>query len=167
MHENMPDAMCQQLGIAAVHNRGIDLRIADFLRAAKVCLAEHRLQMKGDCLMLRFLSCFEKLTEHLRLLPAQHNAERARVFALPSAARWVKLAVQLSKAGTQQLGDLSPCLQAQDLVISAVFVHGDNDHHIAGSHFSFLLYQYSSDNMIVVAERSASVMIRTRVLPLS
>lgn len=58
-------------------------------------------------------------------------------------------------------------LAAQDLVISGVFVHGDNDHHIAGSHFSFLLYQYSSDNMIVVAERSASVMIRTRVLPLS
>ena len=32
LHENMPDAMCQQLGIAAVHNRRIDLRIADFLR---------------------------------------------------------------------------------------------------------------------------------------
>lgn len=33
--------------------------------------------------------------------------------------------------------------------------------------FIFPPYQYSSDSMIVVAERSASVMIRTRVLPLS
>lgn len=38
---------------------------------------------------------------------------------------------------------------------------------IAGSHFAFLLHQYSSASMIVVIERSASVMISTRILPLS
>ena len=158
--------MCQQFGIAAVHNRRTEQHIADFLRAFEVCLAEHCLQVIGGSLMLRFFACFEQLPKHIRLLPPQHNAEGTWIFVFPNAARWVKSAVQLSKLWAEQLRHSFPYLHAQDFFLSGKAVHGDDDHHITRFHFDFLLHQYSLASMTVVAERSASVMIKTRSLPL-
>ena len=135
LHENMPSPMCQQLGIAAVHNRRVELHIADFLCTAKVRLADHCLQVIGGSFMLRFFSCFEQLPKHLRLLPPEHNAKGAWVFVLPNTARWVKLTVQLSKLRAKQLRHGFPHLYAHGF-FSSDAVHGDDDHHITRLHFS-------------------------------
>ena len=95
--------------------------------------------MIGGGFVLCFFSCFEQLPEHLRLLLPEHNAKGTWVFVLPSAARWVKLAVQLSKLWAKQLCHGFPHLYAQGFFFSGEAVHRDDDHHITRLHFFLLI----------------------------
>ena len=72
----------------------------------------------------------------------------------------MELAVQLSQGRHQQIGYLSPNLRAERGLAAGELIYRDNNCHVAKFHSRSP--QYSSGSRIVVAERSASVMIIMR-----
>ena len=90
--------------------------------------------MKLHRILLCLLASQKQGQKLLRLLLAEDHTKGANQFEAPCAVGGVKLPVQLTQCGKQQLRHLAPHLRPQDLIISSQLIHWDNHCHIARFH---------------------------------